>query len=352
MTTVVQHSPRRTRAQAQVTTAPTSTAVATAMSRTPPSTTANMTEEMMRRMMRELAELREERRRDREQYQEELRRRDEEMQQLLQLSRSNIDNDSGARREGIPSSQNVSARGNCKIKVDTYDGKGPLKEFLEQFDLVAQAYSWTDKEKVMMLATNLRGRARSILGSREKVIHLTFNELCAKLELRFGDKLQTRTYASLFANRKQKFDEELSAFGAEIERLAERAYPEFSLEMCDRIACDRFINGLTNDYVKQKLLEEDFTSLRDAMERAEALKQLEIRKGGRGYRSEKERIEEGRKFNRREYGKDKEKEKGETRKENGQSRRKEGNAKGKECWNCGSADHFRAECPSLSKKGN
>lgn len=369
MATTVQHSPRRTRALARET-APTTAAAATAVTRTPSPVPATSTKEILEGMMREITQLREERRRDRELHREELRRWDEERQQLIQISRSDITNIPNEERRGTASASNSLVRGNFKIKVDTYDGKGPLLEFLEQFEIVAQAYDWNDREKVMMLATNLRGRARSIMGSREKVTSMTFGELCSKLKLRFGDKLQTRTYASLFANRRQKYGEGITEFGAEIERLAERAYPGFSLEMCDNIACDRFISGLSNNYVKQKLLEEDFVSLRDAMERGEALEQLEVKKEGKGNRNDRDRDDGKRNFRERknyyntnyndkerrnvrknfrenEKGEEERKEKGERYRENRKDAK--GNVRSRECWNCGSTEHFRAECPSLLK---
>ncbi|KYN14581.1 hypothetical protein ALC57_13215 [Trachymyrmex cornetzi] len=45
----------------------------------------------------------------------------------------------------------------------------------------------------------------------------------------------------LFTNRKQKFGENIAAFGLDIERLARLAYPECSDLMRDKIACAQFL---------------------------------------------------------------------------------------------------------------
>ncbi|KAL6265802.1 hypothetical protein P5V15_002619 [Pogonomyrmex californicus] len=50
-----------------------------------------------------------------------------------------------------------------KLKPDIYDGSVPLREFLSQFELIARANRWGNSEKVVVLASCLRGKARSVL---------------------------------------------------------------------------------------------------------------------------------------------------------------------------------------------
>ncbi|RLU23263.1 hypothetical protein DMN91_003466 [Ooceraea biroi] len=77
-----------------------------------------------------------------------------------------------------------------------------------------------------------------------------------------------------FTSRRQKFGEELSAFGAELERLARFAYPEYSYEIRDKIACAQFINRISGGMVKRTLQIEGQTSLKKAIERARTLEQI------------------------------------------------------------------------------
>lgn len=228
---------------------------------------------------------------------------------LNELSRSNNLNqlsNAGGEGNSIARNGGTHERINFKLKVDTYDGTGRLKEYLEQFELVAQAYNWTNGEKVMVLATNLRGKACSVLEAKEKVSSLTFEGLSEKLQQRYGEKLEARTYSTLFFNRRQKFNETISVFGTEIERLAELAYPDCPFEVCKIIACDRFISGLNNNFVKQMLLVEGQTSLKEAIERAEGLGQLEVGKMGKPEGESVGRNFKGRKdFEKKNEGKEK-----------------------------------------------
>lgn len=51
----------------------------------------------------------------------------------------------------------------------------------------------------------------------EDIDHFNFKEIKSKLELRFEEG---QNYYTQFANRKQKFGEDLASFGADIEKLA------------------------------------------------------------------------------------------------------------------------------------
>lgn len=80
---------------------------------------------------------------------------------------------------------------------------------------------------------------------------LWYSELEARLEMRFGEGHLSRTFYTQFTNRKQKFEEDLSILGANLERLAHLAYPECSLEVREKITCAQFIAALFNGFLKQ-----------------------------------------------------------------------------------------------------
>lgn len=86
------------------------------------------------------------------------------------------------------------ARG-LKFKPDTYDGTAPLRESLSQFLLMARANQWTETEKAVVLASCLRGKARSLLEScADGIESFTYTELKSKLELRFGESELAQSY--------------------------------------------------------------------------------------------------------------------------------------------------------------
>ena len=91
-----------------------------------------------------------------------------------------------ARREDARSEARMSV--GVKIKPDTFDRTAPLREFLIQFSLIASVNRWSETEKAVVLASCLRGKARSLLDScAVSEGFISFEELKSKLELRFGE---------------------------------------------------------------------------------------------------------------------------------------------------------------------
>ncbi|XP_032690721.1 uncharacterized protein LOC116853671 [Odontomachus brunneus] len=241
-----------------------------------------------------------------------------------------------------------------ELKPDVFDGTVPLREFLCQFNLIAHANGWDEAAKAVVLAANLRGKARSVLNRIEE--NLDFKEICSRLELRFGELELFRNFYAQFSNRKQKFGEDFASFGSELGRLVHKAYPECSFEMREKIACAQFLIGLSDDFVKQTLQLENVISLRVAIERAKVIKNIRENnfshfRGNFKINSENKRNFERRFSERNNFNKNKG-DFGKTvdKKENviyskGNLFRKRNNVG--ECWNCGSFSHFRAEYPTL-----
>jgi len=159
-----------------------------------------------------------------------------------------------------------------KLKPNTFDGTGSWTKLFAQFNLIANANSWTDSAKTVTLVSCLRGKARSVLESVLDLEHLEFSELKAKLYLRFGKGYLSQTYYSQFTNRKQKCGEDEATLGADIERLARLAYPECSHSIRDKIAYAQFVFALINRFVKQTLQLEGVSSLKIAIQRAMTVK--------------------------------------------------------------------------------
>ncbi|KYN03599.1 hypothetical protein ALC62_05550, partial [Cyphomyrmex costatus] len=192
---------------------------------------------------------------------------------------------------------------------------------------------------------------------------LEFEELKAKLELRFGEAHSLQNYYMQFTNRKQKFGETIAALGSDIERLARLAYPESSDTMCDKIACAQFVSALSDNYLKRTLQLEGVASLRLAIERAKTISLIQEscfgKKNENNFNSEKRKEKN---FNEGKDGQDEtdtkeENEETNTNKDNKNKKffknkndKRIGNKK--ECWECGGVGHFRSECPGRAGMEN
>jgi hypothetical protein len=283
-----------------------------------------------------------------------LQQRDDALLRFEQLQLSSSNN--------IPSNNGVSLAENShfelgfKLKPDIYDGSVPLREFLNQFNLISRSNGWSDSAKTVALASCLRGKARSVLDGITEIESLTFLDLKAKLELRFGEELSAQSYYLQFTNRKQKYGEELAALGSDLERLARLAYPECSHEIQDKIACAQFISALSDGFLKRTLQLEGINSLQLAVQRGIAIKVIQknsfTQKVGNNYRNN---YREKFNFVRKENDKQEDKSKNETK----EQKKKFQNFRSKfknfvECWQCGAKGHYRSDCPSLKseERGN
>jgi len=251
------------------------------------------------------------------------------------------------RDDAAPISAGACVGAGFRLKPDIYDGTVPLREFFAQFELISRASHWDGPTRAVMLASCLRGKARSVLESVEDLGSLEYSELRSKLELRFGEEYFSQDYYSTFTSRKQKFGEDFAALGADLERLSRLAYPECPYAVRDKIACSQFISALSDNFLKRTLRLEGINSLKSAVIRARAIK--EINKESfeeKGYKNfEKKNFIKG------ETRTDEKNEKGGVRiREREEPKRKTNSLNRKECWLCGKPGHFRFECPS--RKGN
>ena len=333
----------------------TSTATGIQLRKRPrPATPAQLSEnEMLRALREELITLREDRRLQQEREAElltRLQQRDDALQRFEQTQLSLSNNILPA--NGVTFAENSRYELGYKLKPDVYDGSVPLTEYLNQFNLISRSNGWSDSAKTVALASCLRGKARTVLEGIAEIESLTFSDLKAKLELRFGEELSAQSCYLQFTNRKQKNGEELSALGSDLERLARLAYPECSHEVRDKIACAQFISALSDGFVKRTLQLEGINSLRLAVQRAIAIKVIQkngfIQKFNNNYRG---------KFNFEKARNDKEK--NESKDETKVQKKKFQNFHSKyennvECWQCEAKGHYRSDCPSLKseKQGN
>jgi len=248
----------------------------------------------------EVQQLREEQRRAQQEFAEALRQRDAEIQRLQQATGGLVEQqispsnnisffgvrdrvahscadggDAGARAQECVESRDSFRAEVIKLKPDTYDGSVTLKEFLVQFELIARANHWSGDAKTAILVSSLRGKARVVLENEEDLENLSYDELKSKLELHFREIRLSQNYYSQFANRRQKFGEDITSLGSDLEKLSRLAYPECSQTIRDKIACTQFVSALSDQFVSRTLQLEGITSLRIAIERAKTIKLIQ-----------------------------------------------------------------------------
>ncbi|EZA59655.1 hypothetical protein X777_16726, partial [Ooceraea biroi] len=133
---------------------------------------------------------------------------------------------------------------------------------------------WNKPAKAVALASSLRGKTQAVLYSVADAESLEFAELKSKLKLQFGESEFAQDYYHQFINRKQRFGEDFSTLGADLERLSRLAYPECSHEVRDKIACSQYVATLSEGFIKRTIQLKGIILLKAAIERAKTIKTI------------------------------------------------------------------------------
>lgn len=152
-----------------------------------------------------------------------------------------------------------------RVPTPSFDGSTPWKDFLVQFELIAELNGWDERCRSLQLAASLRGPAQAVLADLEPRRRRSFHLLVDVLEQRFGSSNQTEVFKAMLRNRSRKPTESLPELAHDIKRLLSRAYPDASREMKETLAKDFFIDALGDGDVKWKVYQARARSLEEAV---------------------------------------------------------------------------------------
>lgn len=132
------------------------------------------------------------------------------------------------------------------MKPGKFDGKMPLETFLRQFEICAKHNSWSDSEKTDYLQCALDGNPAQLLWEHNNESQITYKSLVARLRQRYGVDGQAASFRSQLRCRRQKHNESLHDLLHDIKRLLAYAFPSESSAATETLACDTFIQALSD----------------------------------------------------------------------------------------------------------
>lgn len=150
------------------------------------------------------------------------------------------------------------------MKPGKFDGKMPLETFLRQFDICAKHNSWDDGEKADYLQCALEGNPAQLLWEHSSGSHVTYDGLVARLRQRYGVDGQAASFRSQLSYRRQKNNESLHDLFHDIKRLLAYAFPSETSAATETIACDSFIQALSDRELAFKVKEKEPETVDDA----------------------------------------------------------------------------------------
>ncbi|KAJ8913363.1 hypothetical protein NQ315_008753 [Exocentrus adspersus] len=121
-----------------------------------------------------------------------------------------------------------------KVKVPTYDGKA----------------SWNTYFIPQAVRSALRGEALEVLRTIPEASP-TYATLTSALERRYGDAHLQHVYQAQLRSRRQRFEETLQQYEADISRMVKIAYPKAPAEVIRQLSVSSFIEGLRDPEIGQ-----------------------------------------------------------------------------------------------------
>ncbi|KAJ8914844.1 hypothetical protein NQ315_014857 [Exocentrus adspersus] len=135
-----------------------------------------------------------------------------------------------------------------RVKVPTYDGKVSWNTYLRQFEAVVR--NWWEEDKATSLIAALRGEALEVLRTIPEASP-NYATLTSALERRYGDAHLQHVYQAQLRSRRQRFEETLQQYEADISRIVNLAYPTAPAEVIEQLSVSSFIEGLRDPEIGQ-----------------------------------------------------------------------------------------------------
>ena len=150
----------------------------------------------------------------------------------------------------------------------TYDGKSSCRDYLVQFEMIAELNRWDAPTRALELATSLRGLALAILSDLGPEERGDYNKLLRALVGRFEPDNQSEVFRSQLKGRQRRKGESLTELCQEIKRLARKAYPTAHRDMRDRLAMDSFVDSLGDAELEWSVYHVEPQNIDDAVKAA------------------------------------------------------------------------------------
>ena len=143
-----------------------------------------------------------------------------------------------------------------------FNGKGCPKNFLLQFEILANYNNWSRAERAFELATSLNDDARDVLADLDPRSVGDYEKLRLAILNRFAPPGQSAKFAVLLWSRTMQPNETVTAFGHDLRRLAREAY---SAKVDEAVLVGLFIRGLQSVGMQRQVHLSQPRNLNEAM---------------------------------------------------------------------------------------
>ena len=153
-----------------------------------------------------------------------------------------------------------------QVIPDKFAGKISWNDYKPHFDVCRLLNRWDDVEAGRYLATRLQGPALKVLNNIPLGLQLTYTELSAQLERRFGPGGQAENFLLELRSRRRQPRESLQELGQAIRDLVSLAYPELNGTARERLARGHFSDAIDEPEIRAGIFRAHAVTLDDAIQ--------------------------------------------------------------------------------------
>ncbi|KAK3882385.1 hypothetical protein Pcinc_013251 [Petrolisthes cinctipes] len=135
-------------------------------------------------------------------------------------------------------------------KPAEFDGGVAWEAYQAQFDMLANAQGWDEKERVLQLVACLCGTAVEVLSHLTLRQRMSYQCVLEAMQRKFGQHQQAEVYRARLKNRMRGRGESLPHLAQDLEALVRRAYPVAPEEMVTVLARDYFVDALQDQQLQ------------------------------------------------------------------------------------------------------
>jgi hypothetical protein len=151
-------------------------------------------------------------------------------------------------------------------KLSTYDGKTDWRPYFIQFTNIADKYKWTSQERLDRLLQCLRDKALKFFSIKNKSGKGNYEQMCNKMNKRFGRKDLPHIVRRQLQDLKQEQDELLEEYAERAQEMSTDGYPDTPEEFVEIIAIDAFLKGCTDKKAALTAMDKNPATLDQALQ--------------------------------------------------------------------------------------
>ena len=149
------------------------------------------------------------------------------------------------------------------IKLDRFCGDTPIRAHLAKFENCAFYYSWSARDRLCHLKASLDGPAAQVLWENPNVTSV--EELVRLLCNRFDNVNQAERFRAELRTRRRRAGESVQSLYQDIRKLMALGFPGQAGEFYEIIARDAFLEALSDDALRIRVLDQSPVTLDDAL---------------------------------------------------------------------------------------